>query len=62
MWSAAISVTPLYLKEIRSSETVITYFMFVLICTVTCKVLRVAKIKGSRSDDWIYWHFGYNLS
>jgi hypothetical protein len=18
------------------------------------------KITGSRSDDWIYWHFGYN--
>jgi hypothetical protein len=24
--------------------------------------VRVTKITGSRSDDWIYWHFIYNLS
>jgi hypothetical protein len=24
--------------------------------------LRVTKITGSRSVDWIYWHFGYKLS
>jgi hypothetical protein len=24
--------------------------------------VRVTKITGSSSDDWIYWHFGYNLS
>jgi hypothetical protein len=29
---------------------------------VTCRVVRVTKITGSRSDDWIYWHFGYSLS
>jgi hypothetical protein len=28
---------------------------------VTCKWVRVTKIKGSRSDDWIYWHFGYKF-
>jgi hypothetical protein len=22
----------------------------------------VTKIRGSSSDDWIYWHFGYTLS
>jgi hypothetical protein len=22
----------------------------------------VTKITDSRSDDWIYWHFGYNHS
>jgi hypothetical protein len=30
--------------------------------TVTCRVIRVTKITGSSSDDWIYWHFGYTLS
>jgi hypothetical protein len=29
---------------------------------VTRRVVRVTKITGSRSDDWIYWHFGYNPS
>jgi hypothetical protein len=30
--------------------------------TVACRVVRATKIMGSSSDDWIYWHFGYNLS
>jgi hypothetical protein len=29
---------------------------------ITCRVVRVTKITGPRSDDWIYWHFGYKLS
>jgi hypothetical protein len=29
---------------------------------VTCGTVHVTKITGSRLDDWIYWHFGYNLS
>jgi hypothetical protein len=29
--------------------------------TVTCRVL-VTKMTGSSSNDWICWHFGYNLS
>jgi hypothetical protein len=29
---------------------------------VTRMVVRVSKITGSSSDDWIYQHFGYNLS
>jgi hypothetical protein len=33
-----------------------------LIHIFTCKGVRVTKITGSRSDDWIYWHFGYNRS
>jgi hypothetical protein len=28
---------------------------------VTCIGVRVMKITVSRSDDWIYWHFGYKL-
>jgi hypothetical protein len=24
-------------------------------------LLRVTKVTGSRSDDCIYWHFGYSL-
>jgi hypothetical protein len=24
--------------------------------------VRVTKTTGYRSDDWIYWHFDYNLS
>jgi hypothetical protein len=24
--------------------------------------VRVIKLTGSSSDDWIYWHFGYDLS
>jgi hypothetical protein len=23
--------------------------------------VRMAKLMGSSSDDWIYWHFCYNL-
>jgi hypothetical protein len=30
--------------------------------TVTCRRVRMTKMMGSSSDDWIYWHFGYNLS
>jgi hypothetical protein len=29
---------------------------------VTCRRVHVAIVTGSTSDDWIYWHFGYNLS
>jgi hypothetical protein len=29
---------------------------------VTCKKVRVKKIMGSGSDDWIYWHVVYNIS
>jgi hypothetical protein len=29
---------------------------------VRCRVVRVTKMTGSTSDDWIYEHFGYNLS
>jgi hypothetical protein len=32
------------------------------VCIVTCRAVRVRRITGSSSDDWIYWHFGYNLS
>jgi hypothetical protein len=34
----------------------------VLLYTVTCRRVRVMIMTGSRSDDWIYWHFGYNPS
>jgi hypothetical protein len=30
--------------------------------TVTCRVVRVTRMTGSSSDDWIYWHFSYSLS
>jgi hypothetical protein len=30
--------------------------------TVTCMRVRVTKITGSSSGDWIYWHFSYNVS
>jgi hypothetical protein len=29
---------------------------------VTCMGVRVTKITGSRSDEWIYWHFDYKFS
>jgi hypothetical protein len=29
---------------------------------VTRRRVNVMIITGSSSDDWIYWHFGYNLS
>jgi hypothetical protein len=29
---------------------------------VTCRLVRVPKITGSSSGDWIYWHFGYSFS
>jgi hypothetical protein len=33
-----------------------------LVNIVMCRSVRLTKIAGSSSDDWIYWHFGYNLS
>jgi hypothetical protein len=32
------------------------------VCIVTCRRVLVTVITRSSSDDWIYWHFGYNLS
>jgi hypothetical protein len=29
---------------------------------VTCTGVRMRKIMDSRSDDWIYWHFGNKFS
>jgi hypothetical protein len=29
---------------------------------VTCRGVHVTKLTGSRSDDWIYWHFCYKFS
>jgi hypothetical protein len=29
---------------------------------VTCRWVPMMRISGSKSDDWIYRHFGYNLS
>jgi hypothetical protein len=29
---------------------------------VTYRRVRVTIMTGSSSDDWFYWHFGYNLS
>jgi hypothetical protein len=34
----------------------------ITIYIVTCVGVCMTKITGSRSDDWIYWQFGYNLS
>jgi hypothetical protein len=29
---------------------------------VTCRRVRMTIMTGYRADDWIYWHFSYNLS
>jgi hypothetical protein len=29
---------------------------------VTCRSVRVTILTGFRSDDWIYWLFGYSRS
>jgi hypothetical protein len=29
---------------------------------VTCRVVRLTKMTGSSSDDWIFWHLGYKPS
>jgi hypothetical protein len=34
----------------------------VLINIVTCKGVRVSKLKCFSSDDWIYYHFGRTFS
>jgi hypothetical protein len=34
----------------------------ILLHIVTCRMVRVMIMTGSSSDDWIYWHFDYNLS
>jgi hypothetical protein len=30
--------------------------------TVTCRVVHAKTMRGSSSDDWSYWHFGYTCS
>jgi hypothetical protein len=37
-------------------------YIYIYICIVTCRVVLVTIMTSSSSDDWIYWHFGYNLS
>jgi hypothetical protein len=38
-------------------------YMYNVLCNIfTCRVVRVTIITDSSSDDWFYWHFGYNLS
>jgi hypothetical protein len=29
---------------------------------VTCRGVLMIKVTGSRSEDWIHWHFGYKFS
>jgi hypothetical protein len=36
--------------------------IFVELGIVTCRVVRATKMTGSSSDDWIYYHVGYDLS
>jgi hypothetical protein len=44
-----------YLTNLLDSENIhSTQDSMQLINTVTCRVVRVTKITGSRSDDWIY--------
>jgi hypothetical protein len=31
------------------------------LCTATCGVVHVTKMKGSGSDDCIYYHLGYKF-
>jgi hypothetical protein len=43
-------------KKIHFSKTID-------LCNILSRVGRYADDnKGSSSDDWIYWYFGYNLS
>jgi hypothetical protein len=37
-------------------------FSICVIYIVTCRVVRVMKITGSNSDDYIYQHLGYKFS
>jgi hypothetical protein len=52
------------LRGFISQKTVISVFTTVRSYSiVTCKVVvRVTKIIGSTSDDWIYYHLGYKFS
>jgi hypothetical protein len=40
---------------------IILYYI-ILYYIVTCRRVHVTIMTGSSSDDWIYWHVGYNLS
>jgi hypothetical protein len=53
-----------YAKNAGKNAPILWDFPCVYVCTdiVTCTVVRMTKMMGSSSDDWIYWHFGYNLS
>jgi hypothetical protein len=45
-------------KVFSKLKSIVLFFQY----TVTCRGVRVTKIMGSRSDDWIYWHLDYNFS
>jgi hypothetical protein len=43
------------LKRLQNSYIISLYsFMLNFILIVTCTEVRMTKIRGSRSDDWIY--------
>jgi hypothetical protein len=47
---------------IPSHVHVCMYVLCMYVCIVTCTGGTRDDNNSSRSDDWIYWHFGYNLS
>jgi hypothetical protein len=41
---------------------IIIIIIIIVIIIIMYRGVGVMKIAGSRSDDWIYWHFGCNFS
>jgi hypothetical protein len=50
------------IEKIRLCFELLEYYISKVQNIFTCRGVRVTKISGSISDDWIYWHFGYTFS
>jgi hypothetical protein len=50
-----------FLELLKGRVNISNFFEKNTLNIVTCREVRVTKITGSRSDDYIYWLFGYNF-
>jgi hypothetical protein len=51
----------IFLFELSISFANVHFYLY-LLHTVKCMGIAVTKLTGSTSDDWIYVHFGQNIS
>jgi hypothetical protein len=63
-WPCKHKITTFCVIHFAYSETAsrkLTNVYFVIHAYCHEYGVRVTKITGSSSDDWIYWHFGYSF-